>query len=83
MINKLLENKLRSFIPLNAKGLIIHLYFYLGSNGTISNLKNKTHYPLKSGLILRTLNEFRKVFSTEKQFDLMKSHIICFTVINL
>jgi hypothetical protein len=53
MINKLLENKLRSFIPLNAKRLIIHLYFYLGSNGTISNLKNKANYSLKSGPIFK------------------------------
>ena len=58
MINKLLENKLRSFIPLNAKGLIIHLYFYLGSNGTISNLKNKANYSLKSGPIFKDHNVF-------------------------
>ena len=44
---------MRAISPLNAKELITHLYFYLGSNGTISNLKNKAHYPLKSGLILK------------------------------
>jgi len=44
---------LRAFIPLNAKELIIHLYFYLGSNGTISNLKNKANYSLKSGPIFK------------------------------
>jgi len=44
---------LRAFIPLNTKELIIHLYFYLGSNGTISNLKNKANYSLKSGPIFK------------------------------
>jgi len=56
---------LRAFIPLNAKELIIHLFFYLGSNGTISNLKNKANYSLKSGPIFKDHKDIIRIVSVE------------------
>jgi len=53
MINMLLERKLRIYVPLNAKEIIFHPYFYWGSDGTISNLENKAHYSLKCGPIFK------------------------------